>query len=74
LQVLTGSIFIRSSRSLAAQRVENGRSVDFENPNISYRQWVSDDVRFLMAKPGKPPLTDFSLSHNGTLNQWRRRA
>jgi uncharacterized protein (TIGR03067 family) len=37
-------------------------------------EWVGDEVRFLMAKPGKPRPTDFSSSHSGTLSQWRRRA
>ena len=36
--------------------------------------WVGDEVRFLMAGPGQPRPTDFSVPLvTGTLSQWRRR-
>ena len=36
--------------------------------------WVGDEVRFLMATPGRPRPTDFNASLGaGTLSQWRRK-
>jgi uncharacterized protein (TIGR03067 family) len=38
-------------------------------------EWVGDEVRFLMARPGQPRPRSFEpLPKAGTLSQWRRRA
>jgi len=37
-------------------------------------EWVGDEVRFLIAGPGQPRPSDFSVKlATGTLSQWRRR-
>jgi uncharacterized protein (TIGR03067 family) len=35
--------------------------------------WVGDEVRFHMAKPGRARPTDFNPSDTGTLSQWRKK-
>ena len=43
---------------------------------VSYgiMDWIGDEVRFLMATPGRPRPTDFNASLGaGTLSQWRRK-
>ena len=48
----------------------NGRQAGTVSRGIM--DWVGEEVRFHIAKPGGPRPTDFNASGSGTLSQWRK--